>query len=211
MEQEISFNRISIFVPDNVFLPRVETEFWAEKALQEIDKGENLLILDMFAGSGCLGVFLLENLPQAIVHFVDSEEAALFAVKKNLRINKADRSRFKIIKSNLFQKVKDKYNLIIANPPYVAKKRRGEVSFNVLQTDPEIALFGGEDGLDIIKIFLEQAPQHLKRNGKLLMEIDSRQANAVAKIARKNGLTCQFGKDQFGKTRWLKAELVPFD
>lgn len=192
-------------------IPRPETEFWTEKAIKEIRKNRRKKIrcLDIFAGSGCIGIAVLKNISSATVDFADKNEKFLKQIKLNARLNKINSGRYKMIKSDVFSNIREKYDYIFANPPYVAKIKIKRVQKSVLKWEPASAVFGGGDGLFYVRKFLKKAKNHLTREGKIYLEFDPWQKNEIAKILRKTGYSdFEFHKDQFGKWRYLTADYL---
>ncbi len=188
------------------FSPRAETEFWVGKALRKIGKTGNLEVLDIFSGTGCIGIAVLKNIKNSRVDFVDIDERAIKQIKINLKLNKIPKNRYKIYRSNLFEKLRGKrHDFIFANPPYVALDRISEVQKDVLKNELAVALFAGKDGLVIIGRFLKQAKAHLRSGGKIFLEFDPLQKEKIKEILIKEGFRFVFKKDQFGKIRWLEA------
>lgn len=205
-------------------IPRTETEFWVEKVIKEavnvepfdFAQGKILHILDMFAGSGCIGVAFSHNVKNAKVDFVEKEKNCLEQIKINLKINDIDKKRYKIIKSDIFNNVRGKYDYIFANPPYIPdyKKNpstrlrailRNRIQKSVLKFEPKMALFGGGDGLFYIRKFLIRAKEHLTEGGKVFMEFDSAQKKEIEKIIKKYKYkNFEFHRDQFGRWRWVE-------
>ncbi|MDP2741343.1 MAG: class I SAM-dependent methyltransferase, partial [bacterium] len=111
-------------------IPRQETEFWVEKVIEEISQlgnptslrssGQNLRILDIFAGSGCIGVAILADvgLPLLFCDFTDIDKKNLKQIRINLKLNKIKSKRYKIIRSYIFKNIKVNYYYIFANQPY---------------------------------------------------------------------------------------------
>lgn len=206
------FLNCKIDLSKKVFEPRIETEFWVGKAIKEINqkienRKQKIEVLDIFAGSGCIGIAALKNIKNAKVDFVDISDEAIKEIKINLRLNKVPRSKYRIYKSNLFEKIKNnKYDIIFANPPYVALDRISQVQKEVLRKEPPAALFGGKDGMFWIKKFLRGAKNHLNRKGIVYMEFDPLQKGKIEKILKRGGFIFSFQKDQFKKYRWLRAQ-----
>jgi release factor glutamine methyltransferase len=216
------FLNCKIDISKGVFIPRVETEFWVKKSLKDcklqIAKGklEKPKFLDIFSGSGCIGIAILKNIRSSYVDFVEIDKNAIEQIKINLKLNKISPKRYRVIKSDIFAKLKGKpapyrtcsgagYDFIFANPPYVAKERLDEVQESVKKLEPKISWYGGRGGLKYIKKFLKEAKNHLKENGIIFMEIDPLQKEEVEKILKKEGYKkFKFYKDQFKKIRWVK-------
>ena len=191
-------------------IPRPETECWVEKMITEMksEKLENPKCLDIFSGSGCVGISILKHIPTSSFDFVDLEEQSLNQIKLNCKQNNIDPERYNIIKSDMFSSIADKYDYIFANPPYIAKNKKNEIQKSVLNYEPHTALFGGDDGLLYIKKFLTQVSAHLNKNGKIYMEFGSDQKDSVAKIlSDKNFAKTEFRKDQFGKWRFVVVKV----
>ena len=194
------------------FIPRPETEYWVEKAISEFKNNKkSLKILDIFAGSGCIGVALLFNVYCATVHFAEKDKKALEQIKINLKLNKIKSNRYKIIQSDVFGSVRGKYDYIFANPPYAAKTRSDEIEKSVLSFEPHMALFGGNNGFFYIKKFLRGAGEHLNPGGTIFMEFDPPQKKEIEKLADKYGyVSWGFYKDQHGKSRWIMVKYIKY-
>jgi len=207
------FLNCKIDLSQKVFIPRVETEFWVKKALDHCKveiknyKLKKPKFLDIFAGSGCIGIAILKNIKKSQVDFGDIDDNAIKQIKINLKLNKISPKRYKVIKSNIFEKIKGKYDFIFANPPYVAKERLNEVQESVKKLDPKIAWYGGREGLKYIKAFLKKAKNYLKKRGIIFMEIDPFQKETIKKILEKYKYrSFNFYKDQFGRIRVVKIQ-----
>lgn len=207
----VKFLNCHINLKKRVFIPRIETEFWVKKVLKNL-KIENyklkIDVLDIFAGSGCIGIAILKNIKNSFVDFVDIDKKAIEQIKINLRLNKISAKRYKIYQSDLFEKIKKKkYDFIFANPPYVAKERIKEVQKSVLLYEPKRAILAGKKGLFYIKKFLKKAKNYLKDSGVIFLEFDPLQKKDIEKILKKFGYkNFIFLKDQFQKFRVLKIQ-----
>lgn len=213
------FLNCKIDLRNRVFIPRIETEFWVGKAIRDVlnVRGSNvrrLRMLDIFAGSGCIGISILKNIKNSFVDFVDIDKKAIEQIKINLKLNKIPKTRYKIYQSNIFEKIKrKKYDFIFANPPYVAKERLNEVEESVLKYEPKRAILAGKKGLFYIKKFLKEAEKFLKPGGAIYFEFDPQQKIDILNIFKKSfkknrdRLTIEFFKDQFKKYRWAKISL----
>lgn len=203
----IKFLGCRINLSKKPFIPRIETEYWVGEAIRESKiKNRKSRILDMFAGSGCIGIAALKHIKNSYVDFADDDRKSIEQIKMNLKLNKVSPKRYKIYKSDLFKNLKDRtYNIIFANPPYVAEDRVNEVQKSVLEYEPKKALFSGKKGLNHIKRFLKEAKRFLRQEGIIYLEFDLRQKKEIEKILEKNGYeSYKIFKDQFKKYRWLK-------
>ena len=187
-------------------IPRPETEYWVSKALQDISPNENLDILDLFTGSGCIGIAAIRSLENSRVTFSDISNKALKQVEKNLIIN-GIKNNFEIIKSDIFSKLKDrKFDLIFANPPYIDKNHTniGEE----IKYEPKEALFADSEGFAVIEQFLSDAFLHLNDQGKIYMEFGYNQKEKIENLLSISRYeSWKFNKDQFGKWRWIEIIL----
>jgi release factor glutamine methyltransferase len=192
-------------------IPRAETEFWAEKAIEKIRsnvKGQmsKVRCLDIFAGSGCIGIAMLKACPELVerVDFAEKEKKFLEQIKGNLACNKISSNRYRLVQSDIFSHVKGRYDVIVANPPYLATTRKRYIQKSVLDWEPHAALFAGKDGLLYIRKFLQSAKKYLKPGGTIYMEFDSWQKGAIAKLLKKfSWKHFEFFKDQYGKWRYV--------
>ncbi|MFA7141889.1 MAG: HemK family protein methyltransferase [Candidatus Paceibacterota bacterium] len=183
----------------NPLVPREETEYWVALILKEIKEGSKCL--DLFSGSGCIGVSILKNVKDVCVHFGEIEERFIQQIKINLK----GFSNYKVIKTDVFSNIKGTYDYILANPPYVAEERINEVALDVLENEPHIALFSGKKGLDAISKLINSAVDYLNKDGLLVIEHDELQKEEIKNLILKNNYSrFSFLKDQFGKYRFVK-------
>lgn len=191
-----------IFVCDKrALVPRPETEQLVE-LLQSRIVNQNSKILDVGTGSGVIGLSLATKYPEAEVTATDvSAEALALAHENAERLGLLDRLKF--LQSDLLLYVTDVYDVIVANLPYVAAIDRPSLSREVLH-DPEIALFGGERGDEIVRRLIETAPAKLKPGGLLALELGQGQADDLAALmAEKNYHDINAHPDYGGVIRFL--------
>ncbi len=209
---ETKFLNCRIDLSNRVFIPRIETEFWVGKAISEIkeeNKGQKIKtnVLDIFSGSGCIGISLLKNIKNVLVDFVDIDKRALRQIRINLKLNEIKKERYRVCESDLFDKLeKKKYDYIFANPPYVSKERLNEVQKSVLKNEPKRAILGGRRGLYYIERFLKKARYFLKKRGAIYLEFDPLQKKEIEDILKKYKYSqFKFFRDQFKKYRFVRV------
>lgn len=194
-------------------IPRPETEYWTEKLISLIRANggirKKLKIIDIFSGSGCIGIAILKNIPHSQVHFAEIDPKLIKQIKLSLKINKISPKRYKLIESNAFINIKEKYDFILANPPYIPLKNKHKVQKLVLKHEPQLALFGGKDGMKYIKQVFEYASKFLNPTGQLWLEFDSSQKNAITKLLKNNKsfTNLKFHKDQYNRWRFIVATI----
>ena len=208
----INFLGCKIDLSKKTLIPRKETEYWTAFAARDIknriDNSSNIIrVLDIFAGSGCVGIAMMAHLPNVLCDFADDDKRAIQQIKINLKNNFVKKSKSKIIQSNIFSKIKGKYDYILANPPYISITKKNKIQKSVLKYEPKKALFGGKDGIEYIKKFLNNAKDYLNKYGRIYMEFDPPQKNKVENFLKKsNYKKWYFCKDQFDRWRWVVVE-----
>jgi release factor glutamine methyltransferase len=182
-------------------VPRPETEQLVE-LLQSKILNPKSKILDVGTGSGVIALALAAKFPDANVTAIDLSDDALALARQNAeRLGLLDRVEF--ARSDLLISVSDVYEIIVANLPYVAEADRGTLSREVLR-DPEIALFGGERGDEIVRKLIEAAPSHLAPGGLLALELGLGQGDTLAALmAEKNYHDIELERDYAGVIRFL--------
>jgi len=166
-------------------IPRPETEELAEWILSW-PLPENQTVLDMGSGSGVLGLTLAGERPAWQVTLADVSPDALALARENQSTLEIGNAQF--VESHLFSNVGELFDGIVANLPYVPETERSTISREVAH-DPDLALFSGVDGLDLIRQFIPQAFSRLKPGGWIALEIGHDQASQVAKILETSGFT----------------------
>ncbi len=192
-------------------IPREETEHWIEKAISDIKNkypDKKLKILDLFSGSGCIGIAILKHLPNSLVIFGEKSPKFIKQIKINLKINKIKPCRYKIIQTNIYSNIKGKFDFIFANPPYLSKQRISKIQKSVLKYEPKNALFAKNNGLYFIEKLIKESKNFLKPKGEMFIEFDFWQKKKIEKILEKNpDYDFQFFKDQFDRFRYFKLIL----
>ena len=169
---------VPFFVDERVIVPRsfigeiLHGDFVGESDLAIVPDPEAVeLVLDLCTGSGCLAVLAAEIFPNAEIHATDISADALEVARRNIEDHGLD-DRIALFEGDLFQKLPKmaRYDLILANPPYVGAESMANLPPEYL-AEPRLALAGGEDGLDLVRRIIDEAPNRLKEEGGLLCEI----------------------------------------
>jgi len=215
------FLGIKIDLSKKTLIPRPETEFWVGEAMKKISydlqsfANRKIRCLDIFAGSGCIGVALLKSFDISrrsnanVVKYLlcdisDYDKKAIAQIKINCKLNRINPKRYRIIKSDIFKNIKNTYDYIFANPPYIPITRKNKIQKSVLKFEPRNALFGGVDGLFYIRKFLKDAKNYLNEDGEIFMEFDPPQKKGIEKLIKQfNYKKYKFNKDQYGRWRWV--------
>jgi ribosomal protein L3 glutamine methyltransferase len=165
------------YVDERVIVPRSFIgELLAEDGLAALVPDPELVtrVLDLCTGSGCLAVLATEAFPNAEIHATDVSADALAVAERNIRDYGLE-SRIRTFKSDLFEELPPcKYDVIISNPPYVTARAVSDFPPEYA-AEPRLAHLGGEDGLDIVRRILEDAPARLSVSGSLVVEVGSGQ------------------------------------
>ncbi|HUY04405.1 MAG TPA: peptide chain release factor N(5)-glutamine methyltransferase [Rhodocyclaceae bacterium] len=179
----------SFAVTNEVLIPRPETELLVDLAIAKLagagGNSASPAILDLGAGSGCLGITLALEIPGARVTAADVSSAALALARRNAR---ALAAMLHLVESDWFSDLgEERFDLVVANPPYIAENDP-HLGQGDLRYEPQLALASGADGLAALRRIVAQAPRHLESGGWLLVEHGYDQGPAVAALMRAAGL-----------------------
>ena len=189
-------------VTNDVLSPRMETEELVYKVIDYIKENDlrNIKILDLCTGSGIIGITLKKELEEFDVEIIASDisSRALAVAKENASSLKADIS---FVESDLFSNIKDKFDIIVSNPPYIAYDDKETIKENVLNYDPHLALFADEDGMYFYRNIVEEARQYLTEKGIIFFEIGYNQKEKINILGENNGFETVVYKDINGRDR----------
>ncbi len=171
----------SFQVTRDVLDPRPDTEALIALCLRLAVKERPIHLLDLGSGSGAICVTLLAELPMAQCVAVDVSEEALRITTANSRLHNVS-GRLKALKSSWFERVTSRCDLIISNPPYIARSELAALAPDVIQFDPVLALDGGEDGLACYRLIAAKAEHFLLPDGQVIVEIGVNQERDVDRI-----------------------------
>ena len=199
----VEFCGLTFLCDKRALVPRPETEQLVEFVESRIENRE-LRIVDVGTGSGVIALSLAAKIPEAKVLGVDVSEDALALAQENAaRLNLSERVQF--LKGRLLENIEGAFDLIVANLPYVSIQDRHTLSPEVLH-DPEVALFAGAQGDELVRELIDQARFRLRPGGLLALEIGLGQSEALlSALAEKNYRDISSKNDYNGVTRFLFA------
>lgn len=175
------FYGINLYIDKNVLTPRIETEKMVELAIKYTPKNGNLI--DIGTGSGAIAIAIKTHRPDLEVWATEVDDEALTVARRNVENLKLD---IKLVKSDLFDTISQTFDAVATNLPYL---QNDADLMPEVQKEPAVALFGGDDGLDIYRRFLTQLPEHLAPKGYLFTECDPWQQISLKNEAAKIDLT----------------------
>lgn len=170
----VDFAGLDLVVNRHVLIPRPETEALVDLVIKNLDSRRKNKILDVGTGSGAIILGIANKLRdlKIEVELFGSDISPEALEVSRINCKRLGFKQIKLIKSNLLDKVEGIFDVIVANLPYIPECRRGALSSSVVDFEPELALFGGKDGLDLINRLKRQALKHLSSEGQLWLEVD---------------------------------------
>lgn len=195
----VEFLNCKINVDKRVLIPRFETEVLVDETIKIIKNKFNkkINIIDLGTGSGCIAIALKKNL-DAFVTALDISESALDVAKNNALENNVD---ITFIKQSMEDDLKDNYDCIISNPPYIPEG--GYVQKIVKNNEPSIALYAPNRGIYFYEVILNKHLKHLNKPGLIALEIGDNQEELLTDLLKQYNLKYEFKKDLQGLTRYL--------
>jgi release factor glutamine methyltransferase len=215
----VPFLDCTIYLDSHPLIPRPETEYWVELAINAIIqnlRGRTPQILDLCAGSGAIGVAVAKTIPHAHVTLAEIDPAHLPTIKRNVDLNVPTHGVIEIIESDLFSalhldtaissfddfhKQDHGFDYILTNPPYI-DAAAGTIDANVAAHEPHLALFGGEAGMEVITRIIQASRAYLQPTGQLWIEHEPAQKDAVLNLGVHYGFTVVTHPDQYGVARF---------
>ena len=176
------FFNSEFFVNENVLDPRPETEVVVSVALEKNFSN----VLDLGTGTGCIVISLLKERPDVVGVSTDISKECLNVAKINAETNGV-LDRVKFIHSDWFSNVTSRFDLIVSNPPYIGLSELNDLSREVKNFDPKVALFGGRDGLNCYEAIFNDVSRFLNPGGRLITEVGYAQSSIVKKFFLNSG------------------------
>ena len=197
---EREFYGLMLALHPETLVPRPDTETLVDAALAVASRTRQIEVLDLGTGSGAILIAVLVALPYARGVGVDLSASATETARANARRHGvADRASFRV--GDWTRDIDDRFDIVVANPPYVATNEIPGLPVDVRDHDPHVALDGGADGLGAYRKIFADLDRILVTDGVAFFEIGMGQADAVAGIADVNGFTADFGRDLAGIVR----------
>lgn len=232
------FLNCKIWLGSKPLIPRPETEFWVEKFVNYVKstpqshlvnkslvaggfgwgdtnssessviEGSNPKILDLCAGSGCIGVAVTKHFPGSRVDFAEIDPQHTQTIQKNLAENSLDPDQSAIFVSDLFDHIPstNQYDFILSNPPYI-DPALDRAEKTVKDFEPHLALYGGTEGMSLIDKIIQESPTHLKPQGQLWLEHEPEQTAAIKTRGQSAGFAVITHKDQYDVKRFSQLVL----
>lgn len=212
---EVSFAGAKVDLSLRPMIPRPETEFWVKQAIDDIlaTRREYVLrCLDLFSGSGCVGLAVAKNIPEATVDFIELDPKLKEQIEISIVKNNIKKMRTRVITGDVWTPIQRaqgdtlyetrcllaQYDCIFAVPPYVPADMKEEV-MNELHAEDPLSFFDKEDGFYFHKEVLSKAKDFLRDGGALYLEFDITQREKIEVLAQEHGFTNPtFFKDPYG-------------
>lgn len=198
-------------VGTGVLVPRPDTETLVDVCLDYLPKDRPLSVCEVGFGSGCISITLAKQRPQLKLVASDISADAMQFAEQNVELHDVGQ-QVQLVAGNAFEPIAELnaglFDGIVSNPPYIRDDEMAELAPEVIKYEPSLALVSGEDGLDLIRQLIQQAPTHLKPGGWMALELDPAQSDEVAALFTKNGFQkpC-IHNDLGGQDRVVAAKL----
>lgn len=186
---EWEFYGLPLDISQDVLIPRADTEVLAEQAIAYIQTLGECRVLDLCAGSGCVGLAIASQAPQARVVLGEIDDSALKICRQNIRRNNLS-ARVMPIQMDAREKPArslGEFQCIVSNPPYIPTGDIAGLEASVRDYEPHMALDGGADGMDFYRSIAEQWKEALTPGGRIYFEVGIGQADTVLRLMRSQG------------------------
>lgn len=202
---EWAFYKYTFKVGVGVLIPRSDTEILVEECCEYLKDKENPKVLDLCAGSGCIGISIAKDYPDSAVVMVEKYPEAIRYAEENIKLNGAYNAIATL--GDIFEGTAntEKYDLIVSNPPYIPPNEMNIISPET-HFEPETALLGGDDGLDFYRAIIDNYKNSLKVGGMLAFEVGINEAAALKSVLSDAGFDkIKVAKDLNGIDRVVTA------
>ena len=186
---EWEFYGLPLDISKAVLIPRPDTEVLTARAIEAAQNYDEPRVLDLCAGSGCIGLAVAKHVPGARVLLGEYDEDAVKICRQNIRRNGLA-AQVSVVRVDAREKPSrqlGEFDVIVSNPPYIPTADIDTLDISVRDHEPRLALDGGADGLDFYRVICERWRESLRDYGKLFFEVGIGQADAVLRLMRSNG------------------------
>lgn len=182
------FFSLDFEIEKEVFIPRPDTETLVAATLDLLKNRPHPQVLELCTGSGCIPIALAKNHPTVQLTTVEKKPTPFAVAQRNITKHGMNQ-RIQLLQGDLFSPLPPgtKYDLIVSNPPYVSQTELKTLEADVRDHEPMAALDGGEDGLDIIRLLINEAPHWLRQGGWLLFELSREQVPVACSLMQHQG------------------------
>jgi release factor glutamine methyltransferase len=200
----VPFLGVTVYLDSHPLIPRTETEWWVEQVVKstELKVAREIRVLDLFSGSGCVGLAILKHIPGSHVTFGEFTAKHLPTIEKNIRENGFDPRRAEVVQTDVWSAVPGMFDLILANPPYLSRARLDRIEASVLDHEPVEALFAEDDGFALIDATIQGLPTHLAPGGAAWIEHEPEHSARISALCGKLHLPATTHQDQYGVERY---------
>lgn len=202
---EWSFYGNRFYVGPGVLVPRADTETLIEPCIEYLKQHKNAKVLDLCTGSGCIGITLAKEVPDAEVKMLEKYKEAAVYTQKNIKLNGTDNAE--AFNGDIFagDLADGEYDLLVSNPPYIPKGEMKTISPET-EYEPKTALLGGEDGLDFYRAIIKNYKNSIKQSGFIAFEVGIGEFSDVSDILSGEGFKdIKVYKDMNGIERAVTA------
>ena len=197
------FWKYNFYVDRNVLIPRPDTEILVEEVMKLYSNEQKLSVLDIGTGSGCIIISILKDRPKFNGIAIDISKKAINIAKYNAKMHHLN-NRIKFYKTSVDNLFKDKYDLIVSNPPYISRLKLKYLEKDIFGFEPIQALEGGTNGFNVFSKIVKKSSKLLKKGGKLVLEIGFDQKLEMLRLVKKhNFFVNKIVKDYGGRDRCL--------
>lgn len=198
---EVVFASAKVDLSLRPMIPRPETEFWVKQAIEDVLATKRLFVLrtlDLFSGSGCVGLAVAKNIPEATVDFIELDPKLKPGIENSIIRNNIKKLRTRVLIGDTWEGAVGTYDVIFAVPPYVPQSMKEEVMKELSSEEP-LSFFDKEEGFYFHTEVLKHAKEFLKDGGVLYLEFDITQREKIEELAKEYGFTSySFLKDPYG-------------
>ena len=197
------FFSLDFLVKPGVFIPRPDTEILVLAALDVLKEKSSPQVLELCSGTGCIPIAIAKNHPTVQLTTVEISPQVMEITRANIQKHQIE-DRVRVLPGDLFEPIpaERQFDLIVSNPPYVQRGEIPGLAADIRNHEPHLALDGGSDGLDVIRLLVRESPGRLKPGGWLMFELSPEQAEAAMQLLTEAGYSnVGFRNDLSGQAR----------